>query len=81
MEMDKVKNAQRINNPLGAPLQAPLQRLFTVKQAAQYLGRSVWAMRDLIWSGKIKVVRDGKRIFLDRVDLDSYIERTKTVYS
>lgn len=77
METNKVKNAQRIEYPLGYCL----KRLFTVKEAALYLGRSVWAMRDLIWNGKIKVVKDGKRIFIDQVDLDAYIERFKAPYS
>jgi excisionase family DNA binding protein len=77
MEINKVKNTQGIEHPL----EDPLKRLFTVKEAAQYLGRSVWSMRELVWSGKIKVVKDGKRIFLDRVDLDQYVERCKTVYA
>lgn len=74
-----VTDSQRIEHPLSTD--KALKRLFTVKEAALYLGRSVWSMRDLIWSGKIKVVKDGKRIFIDRVDLDGYIERNKAPYS
>lgn len=74
------KDAQRIEYPLSTS-SAPFKRLFTVKEAALYLGRSVWAMRDLIWNGKIKVVRDGKRIFVDRLDLDAYVEKYKSVYA
>jgi excisionase family DNA binding protein len=66
---------QGINNPLG-------KRLYTLKEAAEYLGRSDWSMRELIWGGKIPVVRgDGARkIFLDIKDLDEYIGRNKSTY-
>jgi excisionase family DNA binding protein len=48
------------------------KRLFTLKEAAQYLGRSVWSMRELIWAGVIPVVRQegGRKIYLDKIDLD-----------
>ena len=64
-----------IRNPLG-------KRLYTLKEAARYLGRSDWSMRELIWAGKIPVVRgDGDRkIFLDIKDIDQYIERNKSIY-
>jgi excisionase family DNA binding protein len=58
------------------------KRLFTLKEAAQYLGRSVWGMRELIWAGKIPVVRgEGRKIFLDIVDLNRFIEVNKSVYT
>jgi excisionase family DNA binding protein len=58
------------------------KRLFTLKEAAQYLGRTVWGMRELIWSGAIPVVRQegGRKIYLDKIDLDSFVEKNKTEY-
>jgi excisionase family DNA binding protein len=58
------------------------KRLFTLKEAAQYLGRSVWSMRELIWAGVIPVVRQegGRKIYLDKIDLDSFVEKNKTEY-
>jgi excisionase family DNA binding protein len=58
------------------------KRLYTLQEAANYLGRSVWGMRELIWSGIIPVVRpDGRRkIYLDIIDLDSFITKNKSVY-
>ncbi len=63
------------SNPLG-------KRLYTLKEAARYLGRSDWGMRDLIWAGKIPVVREegGRKIFIDILDLIAYVERNKAVY-
>ena len=58
------------------------KRLYTLKEAAQYLGRSDWSMRELIWAGEIPIVRgDGNRkIFLDIKDIDEYINRNKSIY-
>jgi len=59
------------------------KRLYTLKEAAAYLGRSVWGMRELIWSRQIPVVKPagGRKIFVDIVDLESYVERNKGYYS
>ena len=58
------------------------KRLFTVKEAAQYLGRSAYSMRSLIWSGKIPYIKNGEggKIWVDRFDLDEWIEKNKTTY-
>ena len=55
-----------------------LKRLFDIKEAATYLGRSSWAVRRLIWSGALPEVRTGKRVHLDIQDMDSFIERNKS---
>lgn len=59
-----------------------VKRLYTLKEGAQYLGRTVWGMRELIWSGAIPVVRQegGRKIYLDKMDLDSFVEKNKTEY-
>jgi hypothetical protein len=56
------------------------QRLFSLKEASIFLGRTLWSMRELVWAGKIPIVRDGKRIFVDVVDLENYITKNKTTY-
>jgi excisionase family DNA binding protein len=58
------------------------KRLFTLKEAAEYLGRSEWGMRDLIWAGRIPVVRveGGRKIFLDIEDLNDFIKQNKSIY-
>ncbi|MCK4782539.1 MAG: helix-turn-helix domain-containing protein, partial [Desulfobacteraceae bacterium] len=57
---------------------APVQRLYDLKQAAQYLGRPVWGVRELIWSGKLPVIQDGRKMYVDLYDMDRYIELEKT---
>ena len=53
-------------------------RLLTIEQSAAYLGRTEEAMRHLIQAGKIPTVRADRRIYLDIVDLDRWIEENKT---
>jgi excisionase family DNA binding protein len=55
----------------------PRKRLYTIAEAAEYLGRSPWAVRSMIWSGKLPAVRDGKRVLVDVYDLDRWIENNK----
>lgn len=54
------------------------QRLFTVEDAAIYLGRTKKAVQHLIASGKLRTVKCDHRVFLDRKDLDEWIERGKS---
>ena len=53
-------------------------RLMTVEQAAVYLGRTKEAIQHLVSSGKVPTVRADRRVFLDRVDLDKWIDDNKT---
>lgn len=53
-------------------------RLLNVKQAASYLGTTVWNIRTLTWEKKIKSVQlGGARLLFDRADLDGFVERQK----
>jgi excisionase family DNA binding protein len=59
--------------------QLPRRRLLKLKAGAEYLSMSRWKLRQLIWAGKIPVVRDheGAPFLLDVADLDRYVERNK----
>lgn len=72
----ELKRPQRIHNPL-------CKRLYTLKEAAGYLGRSVWGMRDLVWSQIIPVVKQpgSRKIYLDINDLNAFIENNKATYN
>ena len=64
--------AQRIVNPRGP-------RLLPLKDAAAWLGLTVWAMRERIWAGDIPVVRfsGGRKMYLDVQDLEAFISTNK----
>lgn len=57
------------------------KRLYSIKEAAIYLGRSENAVREIIWAGKIPFVKDGRRILLDIRDMDEWIEANKTRFT
>ena len=58
-----------------------VKRLFTLKEAATYMGRAVSGMRQLIWNGRVPIIQDGRKIYLDVRDLDAYIEKTKETFT
>lgn len=68
------RKAQRISNPSCVVT----KRLFNVKEGAVYLGRTVWAVREMLYAGKMPYVKDGKRILLDIRDMDDWIDHNKT---
>jgi excisionase family DNA binding protein len=51
--------------------------LLSVRDAATYLGRTEQAIQHLIFSQELPVVRVGRRVHLDRRDLDAWIEKNK----
>ena len=51
--------------------------MFTLPEAALYLGRSTWSVRRLIWSGDLPSVRAGRRVHVDVRDMDGFIDRNK----
>ncbi len=55
------------------------KRLYTIAEAARYLGRTPWAVRHLIYRGVLPEVRIGRRVHVDIRDLDSIIDRNKRV--
>lgn len=58
-----------------APAVQPV--LLSVKDAGVYLGRSEQSIQHLIFSHELPVVRVGRRVHLDRRDLDLWIEKNK----
>ena len=71
MQKQLDRKAHGIDNPMR-------KRLYNLKEAAEYLGRSVYGVRELIWSGKIPPVKDGRKYYLDVNDLNEYVEKNKT---
>ena len=69
--------AEKLANRLSQEPGRLYPRLMTVEQAATYLGRTPEATQHLASSGKIPTVRSDRRVFLDRIDLDKWIEDNK----
>lgn len=56
----------------------PHQRLFSIKDAAEYLDRSQHAIRHLISKKTLPAVRLDGRVYVDREDLDRLIAMSKS---
>ena len=54
------------------------KRLYSVEETAEYLGRTPWAVRHLIWNGVLPAVKIGRRIQVDIRDMDALIEHSKS---
>ncbi|MFZ0930605.1 MAG: helix-turn-helix domain-containing protein [Syntrophobacteraceae bacterium] len=74
-ENKKKKEAQRITNPITL-------QLLSLKDAAQYLGLTDWALRERVWQGHIPFVRfpGGKKQYFHVKDLEIFIEENKARY-
>lgn len=59
------------------------KRLYTIKEAAKYLGITVWAVRERIWAGDLPYVRfsGGRKMYVDTRDLEDLIERNKARFT
>ena len=52
-------------------------RLLSQADAATYLGISYWTLRDLVFRRELPFVRIGRRVLVDRLDLEAYLDRSK----
>jgi hypothetical protein len=54
-------------------------RLLSLKDAASWLGLTLWAMRERVWAGDIPVVRfdGGRKMYIDKLDLEQFIQSHK----
>jgi len=52
--------------------------LLDIHGAARALSATPWAVRSLLWDGKIQFVKIGKKFLIDPADLRAYIAREKS---
>jgi excisionase family DNA binding protein len=69
--------AQVLTEQQRRPQSPTTNRLFTPKQAGEYLGRTESAVRQMIFKKQIRVVRIGRNVRLDRRDLDMLIDENR----
>lgn len=56
-------------------------RLLNLNQAAEYLGWTIWEIRRFVWTGEVPhIIRGKKRIFIDRKDIDAWIDKSKRTF-
>lgn len=57
-------------------------KLLSLKQASQACGLTLWALRELVWKGKLPFIQfeGGEKIWIDEADLASYLQGQKRVF-
>jgi excisionase family DNA binding protein len=61
-------------NFTGLSTNVTLEPLLKIEEAAQIVGRSHWTLRNDIKAGKIRCVRFGRRIMIERSEIRKLIE-------
>jgi excisionase family DNA binding protein len=69
--------AEKLTNRLSQESTQVCPRLLTIEQAAVYLGLTPEATRSLTTPGKLSTIRLEHGVFIDRLDLDDWIEDNK----
>ena len=54
------------------------KRLLTIKELVEHLGATEWFWRSQIWSGRLPFVQVGRKMFIDREDIEAFIVRHKS---
>jgi excisionase family DNA binding protein len=70
---DSRKNSSATQNVLAQP--EPL--LLDIHGAARALSATPWAVRSLLWDGKIPYVKIGRKFLVSPTDLQAFIAREK----
>ncbi len=62
---------------LDAQTNALQPRLLDYRAASSYLSLSYWSVRTLVVNGEVPHVKFGKRVLLDRLALDEWVEKNQ----
>lgn len=54
-------------------------RLLKIKEASEIYGLAVWKIRSLIWNGQLPYIQDGRKMQVDTIDLDKWIDDNKKI--
>ena len=55
----------------------PTKRLYSIKELVAEIGATEWFWRSQIWGGQLPYVQVGRKIFVDRVDIENFIHKNK----
>ena len=53
------------------------KRLYSIKELVKEIGATEWFWRSQIWDGKLPFVQVGKKMFVDRKDIEMFIQKHK----
>jgi excisionase family DNA binding protein len=54
------------------------KRLYSIKELVRMIGGTEWFWRSQIWDGKLPFVQVGRKMLIDREDIEVFIQNHKT---
>ena len=61
----------------GCAHNVPKKRLYSIKELVAEIGATEWFWRSQIWDGQLPYVQVGRKMFVDREDIDAFINQNK----
>ena len=61
----------------GCDRDVPTKRLYSIKELVAEIGATEWFWRSQIWDGQLPYVQVGRKMFVDQVDIENFIDRNK----
>lgn len=58
----------------------PVKRLYSIKELVAEIGATEWFWRSQIWDGQLPYVQVGRKMFVDREDIEIFIKKNKNSY-
>ena len=55
----------------------PTKRLYSIKELVREIGATPWFWRTQIWDGQLPYIQVGKKMFIDREDVEAFIQKHK----
>jgi hypothetical protein len=56
----------------------PKKRLYSIKELVAEIGATEWFWRSQIWDGQLPYVQVGRKMFVDRHDIEDFIRKYKS---
>jgi hypothetical protein len=55
----------------------PMKRLYSIKELVKLIGATEWFWRGQVWDGQLSYVQIGRKMFIDSLDLEDFIQKNK----
>ena len=55
------------------------KRLYTIKELVKEIGATEWFWRTQIWNGKLPYIQVGRKMLIDREDIEAFIQKNKSI--
>ena len=61
----------------GCAQNVPVKRLYSIKELVLEIGATEWFWRTQIWDGRLPYIQVGRKMFIEREDIDIFIQKNK----